>query len=82
MKSKYIIGFAITFMIAMVSMGSVFSSEAQTEDIHCPNNGQCLTLRLGDGICDQSNCTGDCTERVPLQKQLRNFFNRKLSQNR
>ena len=80
MKKNYIIGLAVIFLIAMVSIGAVLSFRGQTDDrATCSNNGNCLEKGTCDGNCDgdcdQSNCTGDCPNKNTQTKQTRNCGN-------
>ncbi|HOR88688.1 MAG TPA: hypothetical protein PLK11_05560 [Methanofastidiosum sp.] len=76
MKRNHIIGLAVIFLIAMVSIGAVLSFRGQADATNtCPNAGNCI--RNGtcdgncDGNCDKSNCIGECPNKTAQQKQTR-----------
>ena len=76
MKKKFLIGIAVIFMIAMVSIGAVLSYRGQADSATtCQNAGNCVGNGTCDGNCDgdcdQSNCTGDCPNRTAQQQQTR-----------
>ena len=80
MKKNHIIGIAVIFMIAMVSIGAVLSFRGQTDDTAtCPNAENCIGNGTCDGNCDgncdQSNCTGDCPNKTAETKQIRRCSN-------
>jgi len=76
MNKKFLIGIAVIFMIAMVSIGAVLSyrGEAGTTTA-CQNDGNCFGKGTCDGNCDgdcdQSNCQGTCPERASRQQRIR-----------
>ncbi|NMC58771.1 MAG: hypothetical protein GYA51_05205, partial [Candidatus Methanofastidiosa archaeon] len=74
MNKRILIGIAVIFMIAMVSIGAVLSYRGQAQDTNtCPNNGNCDGTCDGtcNGNCNQSNCTGDCPNKTSQQQQTR-----------
>jgi len=72
MKRNHIIGLAIIFMIAMVSIGAVLSFRGQADTTNtCPNAGNCIRNGTCDGNCDKSNCIGECPNKTAQQKQTR-----------
>ncbi|MCC7572294.1 MAG: hypothetical protein KO464_02780 [Candidatus Methanofastidiosum sp.] len=76
MKKNYIIGIAVIFLIAMVSISAVLSYRGQTDTTAtCPNEGNCFGNGTCDGNCDgdcdQSNCEGTCPNRASRQQRIR-----------
>jgi len=76
MKRNYIIGLAVIFLIAMVSIGAVLSYRGQAEGTAtCQNAGNCVGNGTCDGNCDgdcdQSNCEGTCPKNISQQKRIR-----------
>jgi len=76
MKRNYIIGLAVIFLIAMVSIGAVLSYRGQADSTAtCQNAGNCVGNGTCDGNCDgdcdQSNCTGECPNKTTQQQQIR-----------
>lgn len=77
MKRNYIIGLAVIFLIAMVSIGAVLSFRGPTQDTStCPNAGNCVGNGTCDGDCDGdcdgSDCEGTCPNNNTQQQQVRN----------
>ncbi|HOC77655.1 MAG TPA: hypothetical protein PLO36_06115 [Methanofastidiosum sp.] len=74
MNKRFLIGIAVIFMIAMVSIGAVLSYRGQ-DTTTCPNAANCQGNGTCDGNCDgdcdQSNCTGTCPNNNTEQRQTR-----------